>query len=181
MSKHTLSKLSTERLVLRDLCEEDRSVIQGYWADERFLACYPPDRLSPEHCDETMDIALAQGPDSGHNWAITLDGRPIGRIRLELSERNSTGTIGYELHPDHWGNGYATEALREVVRYGFEELRLHRLHAWTYEPNRASQRMLAKAGFTHEGTMRKRCSWGDGWVDDLLFGLLCEEWLGSSG
>ena len=171
-------------LVLRELCEEDRPAIRQYWADERFLAYYPPDRLSPEHCDDTIDealAALAQDPRSGHHWAITVEGGTIGRIRLELSERNSTGDIGYELAPDHWGKGYATEALREVVRYGFEELRLHRLCAWAYEPNKASQRVLVKAGFTHEGTMRKRCSWGDGWVDDLMFGMLAEEWLRSSG
>ncbi|MCH7945300.1 MAG: GNAT family N-acetyltransferase, partial [Armatimonadetes bacterium] len=156
MSKHRLPQLSTERLVLRDLSEEDRAVIQTYWADERFLAFYPPDHLSPEHCDETIDealAALAQHPRNGHHWAITIEGSTIGRIRLELSKRNSTGDIGYELAPDHWGNGYATEALREVVRYGFEELRLNRLQAWAYEPNKASQRVLEKAGFTHEGTM----------------------------
>ena len=181
MSKRPNSKLSTERLLLRALCEQDRAVVQDYWSDERFLACYPPDRLSPEHCDETMDEALAMSPDRGHNWAITVDGNTIGRIRLELSKRNSTGDIGYELHPDYWGNGYATEVLKEVVRHSFEELKLHRLCAWAYEPNKASQRVLEKAGFTHEGTMRKRCSWGDGWVDDVMFGLLVEEWAGSSG
>ena len=184
MSKHTISKLSTERLVLRELCESDRPVIRGYWADERFLACYPPDRLSQEHCDETIDdalAALAKYPRRGHHWAITLDENTIGLIRLELSKRNSTGDIGYELHPDRWGNGYATEVLKEVVRYSFEELKLHRLCAWAYEPNKASQRVLVKAGFTYEGTMRKRCSWGDDWVDDLMFGLLVEEWKEGSG
>lgn len=181
MSKRLRPTLETERLVLRELGEEDRAIVQAYWADERFLSFYPPDRLSPRHCDETVDeslAALAEYPRRGHYWAVTVQGNTIGRIRLELSKRNSTGDIGYELHPDHWGNGYATEVLKEVVRFSFEELKLHRLCAWAYEPNKASQRVLEKAGFTHEGTMRKRCSWGDDWVDDLMFGLLVDEWAG---
>lgn len=175
--------LTTDRLVLRELHEEDRAVVQAYWADERFLAFYPPDRLSPEYCDETIDsalTALAEFPRMGHHWAITLNGETVGLIRLELSKRNSTGDIGYELAPDHWGNGYATEALQEVVRFGFEELELHRLCAWAYDRNKASQRVLLKAGFTHEGAMRKKCSWGDDWVDDLIYGLLVDEWITSS-
>lgn len=175
----SIAELTTDRLVLREPVEEDRASVHSYWSDERFRSCYPPDWLSPKHCDETVDDSLAAltvYPRTSHHWTITKDGEAIGRIRLVLTRRNSVGDIGYEFAADHWGKGYATEALNEVVRYGFEELRLHRLQAWAYGRNTASQRVLEKCGFTHEGTLRKKCSWGDDWVDDLIYGILDEEW-----
>jgi ribosomal-protein-alanine N-acetyltransferase len=156
------------------------ATIQESWADPRFRALFPPALLTPEHCREIFEgelARLASYPRTGHHWAVTLDGAMIGTMRLSF-ERGDTGSIGYGFAADHWGRGYATEVVREVVRYGFEECRLHRLQAFVFTPNEASQNVLRKCGFVHEGALREKVAWGDRRVDDEVFGLLRHEWRG---
>ena len=178
MSKRLRPLLTTERLVLRELRTPDIAVFKSHWADERFQALYPPGRMTPEFCEElfTKEIAsLCAFPRTNFHWAICLDGSVIGGVRLTL-ERSGSGTLGYGLGTEHWGQGIATEAVREVVRYAFEELRLHRVQAWVFANNAASQRVLEKVGFSYEGVLREKVAWGDTRVDDKVFGLLRHEW-----
>jgi RimJ/RimL family protein N-acetyltransferase len=134
--------------------------------------------MTPEFCEElfTKEIAtLCEFPRTNYHWAICLDGAVIGGVRLTL-ERSGSGTLGYGIGTEHWGRGIATEAVREVVRYAFEELRLHRVQAWVFANNAASQRVLEKVGFSYEGVLREKVAWGDTRVDDKVFGLLRHEW-----
>ena len=178
MSKRLRPLLETVRLVLRELCTPDIAVFKSHWADERFQATYPPGRMTPEFCEElfTKEIAsLYVFPRTNFHWAICLDGSVIGGVRLTI-ERSGSGTLGYGLGAEHWDRGYATEAVREVVRYAFEELHLHRVQAWVFANNAASQRVLEKVGFTYEGALREKVAWGDARVDDNIYGLLKSEW-----
>jgi RimJ/RimL family protein N-acetyltransferase/ribosomal protein S18 acetylase RimI-like enzyme len=178
MSKRIRPELTTERLTLRELCAEDVPIIQSHWADERFQSAYPPGRLTPEHCKEVFEQeldAIEVYPRTGYHWAIVKDAQMIGTIRLTF-EKSETASIGYGLAADHWGQGIATEAVREVLRYAFEEVGLHRLQAFVYAPNNASRNVLEKCGFTYEGAMREKIAWGDSRVDDNIYGLLRTEW-----
>ncbi len=178
MSKRIRPRLETRRLVLRELTEADFPIVNDYWNDERFRSFYPPGRKHSEECRETFDAAISalqQFPRKGCFWAITREDQTIGRLRLEVS-RSNVGQLGYELHADHWGNGFMTEAVREATRYAFEELRVHKLEAWVFANNLASQSILKKLGFIYEGTLREHVAWGDSRMDDLMLGLLGEEW-----
>lgn len=182
MSKRIRPLLTTHRLVLRDLVHDDIATIAGHWADPRFAALFPPGRMTEVHCREVFEPEierLSEYPRRGHHWAIETGGRMIGTIRLSF-ERSETGSVGYGLCADHWGKGIATEALREVVRYAFEECGLHRLQAFVFSPNLGSMNVLRKCGFVHEGAFRERVRWGDGRVDDEIFGLLRTEWLATT-
>jgi RimJ/RimL family protein N-acetyltransferase len=179
MSKRLRPVLETERLVMRDLTADDMPAILSHWEDARFKSLFPPGRITPEHCREIFvpEIErLGKFPRSGHHWGVHLDGQPIGTMRLSL-ERSATGSIGYGFGAEHWGKGYATEVVREVSRYAFEECGLHRLQAFVYSPNEASKRVLLKCGFVREGALREKIAWGDGRVDDEIFGLLQREWI----
>ena len=79
-------------------------------------------------------------------------GTLVGSIALHPNARDDNGEIGYWIGRPYWGQGYATEAAREVVRYGFEELGLHRVHANHLGSNPASGKVLEKVGMTREGT-----------------------------
>ncbi len=178
MSKRLRPVLTTERLTLRDLTLNDIPAIQSHWADPRFKALFPPERITPEHCLEVFEDEierLRHYPRAGHHWAIEKDGDMIGTMRLTF-ERSSTGSIGYGLAADHWGLGYATEVVREVARYAFEECGQHRLQAFVYSPNTASMHVLEKCGFKYEGALREKIAWGDSRVDDNIYGLLRTEW-----
>ena len=84
--------------------------------------------------------------------------------------------IGYELAPRLWGQGYATEAARAMVDFGFRELGLHRISSWCIADNAASARVLEKDGFTLEGRLRQNERFKGRRGDTLLYGLLREEW-----
>lgn len=75
-----------------------------------------------------------------------------GFTRLELD--NDVGEVGYVLHPAYWGQGYATEAVRTILRFGFEQLGLHRIEARYMKDNLASRRVMEKCGMVFEGIHR---------------------------
>jgi ribosomal-protein-alanine N-acetyltransferase len=122
-------------------------------------------------------FALLQG--TRKIWlAITLrsDGRQIGGIGLTVDDQHQHAELGYWLGAPHWGQGYATEAAREMLRYGFEDLRLHRVFASHFKHNPASGRILAKLGMRYEGCQREHLRKWDEFVDSELYGMLRREW-----
>ncbi|MDP2900504.1 MAG: GNAT family protein [Candidatus Bathyarchaeota archaeon] len=104
-------------------------------------------------------------------------GEPVGTIGLySYSEGNRRAEMGYDLLSEHWGGGLMTEAVEEVLRYGFEELNLNRVEATTEPENAASVRVLERAGFALEGRLRERHIYKGGAHDELFFGLLASDW-----
>ncbi|NIW38715.1 MAG: GNAT family N-acetyltransferase, partial [Gemmatimonadetes bacterium] len=80
--------------------------------------------------------------------------------------------IGYDLAHRHWGRGLMTEALRPMLRFGFEEMDLHRIEAGVTVGNEASARVLEKLGFREEGLLRRGGYWKGAYHDLRGFGLL---------
>lgn len=86
-----------------------------------------------------------------------------------------TAEVGYFVDPDHWGNGYATDAVRTVCRYAFGERRLGKLYGHVFETNPASARVMEKVGFVREGVHRGQAFLDGERVDILRYGLLADE------
>ncbi|HEX3822385.1 MAG TPA: GNAT family protein [Candidatus Sulfotelmatobacter sp.] len=122
-------------------------------------------------------LSLCQQPDK--LWlSVTMrdSGRQIGGIGFRLDEQHQNAELGYWLGVPFWGQGYATEAGQEMLRYGFENLRLHRIFASHFKHNAASGRILVKLGMRHEGCQREHIfKWGQ-FIDSELYGLLRREW-----
>jgi [ribosomal protein S5]-alanine N-acetyltransferase len=100
--------------------------------------------------------------------AITMsnDGSLVGMIELShLSPTDRCAELGYWIALRHRGQGYATEAARAMCEVGFRTLRLHRIEARAFARNRASIRVLEKAGLRHEGRFRERVWFGRQWLD----------------
>ena len=106
------------------------------------------------------------------------DGQLAGAMVLVL-QSDRLAEIGYWIGVPFWGRGYASEAGREVMRYGFEELGLHRIFAGAFARNTASTRVLQKIGMTYEGTLRQHVKKWDEYVDVAHYGALREAWLSS--
>jgi [ribosomal protein S5]-alanine N-acetyltransferase len=106
----------------------------------------------------------------------TLPGRELcGAVGLHLSEAHKNAEIGYWIGVPFWGKGFATEAARAVVEFGFQNLNLRRIYAHHHAGNIASQRVLEKIGMKHEGCSRQHViKWGR-FVDLENYGLLAEE------
>ncbi|MEZ5317376.1 MAG: GNAT family N-acetyltransferase [Vicinamibacterales bacterium] len=92
---------------------------------------------------------------------IEADAGLIGAIGLTVEPAHRRAEIGYWIGRPHWNRGYATEAARAVVAFGFEAFDLHRIQGRHLTRNPASGRVLVKAGLTYEGTLRGHLiKWG---------------------
>ncbi len=95
-----------------------------------------------------------------------------GAMGLELDSHNNRAELGYWVGVPYWGRGFATEAAREVLRYGFENLGLNRIYASHFGGNAASGKVLRKIGMRHEGCRRGHIvKWGR-IIDLELYGVL---------
>jgi RimJ/RimL family protein N-acetyltransferase len=174
----------TDHLVLREFVESDFEATLAYQSDPRYLRYYQrswAERTREEarkFFQRQLDAQQEQ-PRTSFQVAITLreDGKLIGNVGVRRSSANATeGDIGCELAPDYWSLGYATEATRAILAFGFEQLGLHRLSASTIAANSGAWRVLEKLGMTREDELRETTLLEDGWANSLIYGMLEQEW-----
>lgn len=104
-------------------------------------------------------------------------GKLIGTIGYHVwSIANHYGEVGYALSKEFWNQGYTTEAFNEVIRFGFERMRLQRVEATCKPANTASEKVMIKCGLQFEGILKKKL-YAKGEFHDLkLYSLLKEDW-----
>lgn len=167
--------MKTERLTLRPFTLEDAPAVQtlaGVYevALNTLMVPHP-------YPDGAAEAWIAM--EEPHRFAID-DGQLVGAIGL-MMKGDEIAEIGYWIGMPFWKRGYASEAAREVIRYGFEECGLHRIFAGHFARNPASGRVLAKAGMTFEGTLRQhQKKWGE-YLDVCFYGILRDEFLSGRG
>ena len=175
-------QITTDRLLLRDFSAADWAETLVYQRDPRYLRFYPwTDRTEAEVKDFIQDFIDQQDerPRRKFQLAIVLpeSGRLIGNCGIRRKQHNDwEADIGFELSPEFWGRGLATEAGNALVEFGFSELKLHRISSWCIADNAASSRVLEKLGMRLEGRLRHNEYFKGRWWDTLLYGLLAEEW-----
>ena len=175
-------RLKTERLLLRDFAPDDwpalhevesRSEVAQYQSFEPRTVAESRAYVA-QACDEstsdsrgTYDLAVM----------LAVENQLIGRCGLGITDPElSEGMLWYTMHPSYWGQGYATEAARAMVDFGFRELRLHRIWADCDPANGASVRVLEKLGMRREGHLRENAWIKGAWVDSLIYAILDREW-----
>lgn len=171
-----------KRLLFREFESSDFDAVHAFAVDPEVYRHmeWGPNTASDTHafferCREQREEA----PRLFFERAIVLQetGQLIGsagiRIR-DVGHRN--GDFGYTLDRRFWGQGHATEAARELVRFGFEELKLHRVYATCRPDNHASARVLEKCGLKLEGRLRENKFVRGVWVDSLLYALLEQDY-----
>jgi [ribosomal protein S5]-alanine N-acetyltransferase len=179
-------ELLTARLRLREFVASDWEVVWRYQSDPRYLRYYDWTSRSEAEVRAFVDTLIRSQNDIPRikfQLAITLRAAPphmdalIGNCGIRKASDGATeGDIGYELAPWHWGHGYASEAARAIVAFGFDTLGLHRIWAECVADNTASARVLEKLGLQKEGRLRENRWMKDRWWDTLLYGILDREW-----
>lgn len=171
--------LKTARLKLSLVCEADLQSIHE-------LHSLPEtDKFNtlgiPKNIYETEEIVSDwisknnSGKETNFVFKIQLqiDTSFIGLIALNLGKvKYSSGEVWYKFHSAFWNNGYATEALKRILAYGFNDLKLHRIEAGCAVDNIGSIRTLEKAGMTREGRKRQVLPLKDGWSDNFEYAIL---------
>lgn len=181
-------QLETERLILRDFVLNDAEALAACRADQRYWRYYdePVDILQGAREHVQLFVSWQQATPRTHfQLAVVLkeSGRLIGdcglRWRHEVHYGDSPlleAEIGYELDPRHWGHGYATEAVRALVDFGFRQ-GLHRVWTSCLAENERSWRLMERIGMRREGRLKQNVRHRGDWADMLIYGLLAEEWM----
>jgi RimJ/RimL family protein N-acetyltransferase len=146
----------------------------------RLLDTEPVSLFSVKAFQKDFEKNLEKKPFDDYLFAIhTLEGEHmIGFIWLGAIDWNhGNGCVGIGLgERAYWGKGYGTDAMRVALRYAFTELNLHRVSLDVFSYNPRAIRSYEKAGFTHEGRMRKLLARDAERADDVWMGILRDEW-----
>ncbi|KRG16146.1 GNAT family N-acetyltransferase [Lederbergia galactosidilytica] len=172
--------LETKRLRLRKLKDTDVEDIFRYGSDEEVSRYVTWDRHQ-SIIDTKQYLEFAKGRYAekqvapwGIEWKET--GRIVGTIDfIWWKPKHGSAEIGYVLSRDFWGKGIMTEAAKEVIRFGFEEMELIRIQARCLDENIGSSRVMEKAGMRFEGILRKAMfTKGKHW-DIKIYSILQDE------
>lgn len=170
--------LETERLVLRPWAEADVPELVPLIGAREVAATTLriPHPYREEHAREFLAV-VAKANEQRLSIRLRGDGRLCGGIGLHPNAAHQHAELGYWLGVPFWGNGYATEAARALLGYGFEQIKFHRIFASHFENNAASARVLQKLGMHHEGCLRQHIlKWGK-FIDLELYAVLRQEFL----
>ena len=105
-----------------------------------------------------------------------MDDTLFGTVSLQLTMSHRRGEMGYWIGEPFWGQGLATDAVRALLRFAFDDLNLNRIQASHLPRNPASGRVIEKVGMTREGLYRERYLKGERFEDVVEYAVLRKEW-----
>ena len=165
-------------MIIRSWRPEDAAALARAIGDEAVQANLRdglPFPYTVSDAEAFIGFALSAG-DGMYSFAVTENDVCIGSVSVTRGENihRLTGELGYYIARERWGRGYATRAVREICRYVFENTDIVRIYAEPFADNAASCRVLEKAGFTLEGTLRANAIKSGRIRDTRMYSLLRE-------
>ncbi len=178
-------KLETERLILRPFIESDFEAVHSYgsnYENIKYMIFGPnTEQDTRDFIARAIDYLRAE-PVKKYDFAVVLKecAKVIGACGVYCNDRFDEGMLGWVLHMDYWKHGYGTELAGELIRFGFENLHLHRIYATCFSENYGSYRVMERNGMRREGCF-KQCRKGrpcdpNEWYDELQYAILVDEW-----
>lgn len=178
-----LPTLETDRLLLRRIEPGDLEDIFEYASDPEVAKyCTWEAHSSLEESTDFLKSVLDRY-ENGEvaPWGIVhkADGKLVGTCSfLGWSIRDARAEIGFALSRKYWGCGLMTEAVREIISFGFREMKLNRIQGNCEVENAASARVMEKAGMKLEGVLRETQFLKGRWVSVCMYSILKKEWGG---
>jgi len=166
---------------LRELSDEDVPILHR-WLSDMSIIRYMTFSLHTieETRDLVRDVRLNRPFSTRQNLmrglTSTATGALVGLCGLLIDENREQAEAWYLVDPAHAGQGYATEAARQLLELGFGEFKMQRIRAGVLPENLASMRVLEKAGFRNEGLQKKAIRVHGEWRDEYIYAVLREEW-----
>jgi RimJ/RimL family protein N-acetyltransferase len=178
--------IETERLLLRPFAPDDLEALYAYQSRSDVARYLYWEARSIDEVRTSLGLKIAstrltaEGDALSLAVVLTTTGEMIGDfILMNLSEEHRSAEIGFIIHPDDHGRGYATEAGRAVLGVAFEDYGLHRVIGRTEARNAASARVLQKLGMRQEAHLVENEFVKGEWQSELGFAILDREWHGS--
>jgi len=174
-------ELITSRLLLREFVEGDYQALRDL--DSRpEMHTYEREVPGEAETRKTLDELIKnqqEEPRTTYRLAISIPPHETARGILKLSQQWEAireWEVGWALHPEEWGNGYAVEAARGVMDWAFDELNVHRIVAFCHAGNSASVRVMEKLGMHQDGRLRETRWLMGQWWDEYVYSILEKEW-----
>jgi len=173
-------QLTGDKVRLREFRADDLDDTDAILGDALVTRWLSFDSRTREQQSEVLTGAIERAkhtPRTEYYLAITThaDDRLIGFVRLGFSGVQAA-KLGFAISAPHWGHGYALDAARTLIGYGFATLGLHRISAAIGRDNAASIAIVTRLGFTQEGRLRDHVFTNGAWRDSVLYSLLAHEW-----
>jgi len=175
-------QLETDRLVLRELTLDDMEFyFRHFNIIEIVKGCCFPGPKSLDASREELELYCIRPfkENSGIRWGIVMKGnhKLIGTCGFTHWWKNERrGETGYDMNPVFWRQGIMMEALRAVLKYGFESMDLDKIQAVIDSENIRSQRLTLRLGFKKESVLRQNSVFEGQYRDDAYYSLIKEEW-----
>lgn len=169
--------IQSDRLLLRQLRLDDSRDLFHYFSLDEVTEYYDLESFKDVKQAEQLIQSWNQRFESnqGIRWGITLnsESRIIGTCGFHnWMKEHDKAEIGYELAPEYWRKGIMTEAIREILKFGFTNLGLNRIEAFIDPENISSRKLLAKVGFREEGLLKECFYEKNRFVDAVIFAIL---------
>lgn len=167
--------ITTERLIIRKFEFEDWQDVYEYISNSNVMK-YIPEGVFTE--EETKEFINRNKGDAAEKFPVVLKNEKvvIGHIAFFKYFGEHTYEIGWVFNPKYYNKGYASEAAQAVLKFGFEEMKLHRIIATCQPENIPSYRVMEKIGMRREGYFKKCIPSGNEWWDEYYYAMLEEEW-----
>ena len=170
-------ELETERLLLRMLSLDDAARMQQIRSNKEVMKFMDSHwhtniEISEEFISENLEMYSLQ---KGLFWALIEKESQqfIGDFAFwKIDKKHCRSEIGYTLHPDYWGKGYMNEAMRKILNFGFQNLKLHSIEANINPKNTKSRKILTKFGFVKEAYFRENYFYNGKFLDSEIYSLL---------
>ena len=175
-------EIQTKRLILREFERSDVAPLLGYQNDPRYLHYDPWSEQSEEVVEKLVQLFIdqqTQRPRFKFQLVITLKSTSevIGNCGVRKKTADAVhGDIGYELDPKYWGYGYAQEAARAMLSFGFIQLKLDLISAWCIAENTRSVRVLTNLQMAEGIRLANQEFFKNRWWDKMTFNLSVDEW-----
>jgi RimJ/RimL family protein N-acetyltransferase len=184
---HPTYPLETDRLLLRPFTPEDFDALFALHSRQEIARYLYWEARTEAEVRDVLDKKIASTGIGTEGDVIALAAvvkgttEPIGDFVLQwLSEEHRQGEIGYIVHPDHHGRGFATEASRVLLRMAFDDLKAHRVVGRVEARNTASARVLEKLGMRQEAHLVENEHVKGEWQSELVYAILDREWFASA-
>ena len=175
--------IESDRLILSALTLDDEEDLLEYQSDPmvvRYIPWPPRTRLQVREAIEKVLVPRTFDSDNDFlvfAWRLKDGGKVIGQSNISIqSKEHSRAEIGWVVHPDFVGQGFATEATRALINYAFDTLKFHRVVAYIDQRNDSSVKLAERLGMRREAIYQKDEFFKGEWTSAFLYAVLSEEW-----